>query len=182
MYRLPGRYRPARKNSRHSARAAANEAADRSREPVQAQWIQPLPTICWEASDQRRDMKRHSGVSGVSCVWTQHLILTASRKRMRKTITDLLEVTLVPEAASFPHLQGDSSACSIKVAYQAAEANHPGLGREGSPLRRIICRQRQTQSGSGEESNIGKGITPGDVDRSAPIHATGFCRCRHSKC
>ena len=34
MYRLLERFRPARKNSRRSARAAANEAADRPREPV----------------------------------------------------------------------------------------------------------------------------------------------------
>lgn len=34
MYRLLERFRPARKNSRRSARAAANEAVDRPGEPV----------------------------------------------------------------------------------------------------------------------------------------------------
>ena len=37
--------------------------------------------------------------------------------------------------STFVYLQGEPSACSIEVAYQAAEANHPGLGREGSPLK-----------------------------------------------
>jgi hypothetical protein len=35
MYRLLGSFRPARKNSRRSARATAKEAADRPREPVE---------------------------------------------------------------------------------------------------------------------------------------------------
>jgi hypothetical protein len=34
MYRLLERFRPDRKNNRRSARAAANEAVDRPREPV----------------------------------------------------------------------------------------------------------------------------------------------------
>jgi hypothetical protein len=35
MYRLLEKSRPARKNNRRSARAAANEAVDRPREPVE---------------------------------------------------------------------------------------------------------------------------------------------------
>ncbi len=35
MYRLLGKFRPARKNSRRSARAAAKEAVDRPGEPVE---------------------------------------------------------------------------------------------------------------------------------------------------
>jgi hypothetical protein len=35
MYRLLERFRPARKNSRRSARAAAKEAVDRPGEPVE---------------------------------------------------------------------------------------------------------------------------------------------------
>ena len=47
-------------NSRRSARAAANEAADRPGEPVEGAVDITTAQICWEASDQRRDTNRHS--------------------------------------------------------------------------------------------------------------------------
>ena len=85
-----------------------------------------------------------------------------------------LTLRLYRACATFPYLQGDSSACSIKVAYQAVEANHPGLGREGLPLTDNSPGETdQFSLETVEKSNIGKGITPGDVDRSVPIHATG---------
>ena len=59
MYRLLERFRPARKNSRRSTRAAIHEVADRSREPVEGAVEITTAHNCWEASDQRRDAKRH---------------------------------------------------------------------------------------------------------------------------
>lgn len=51
-------------NSRRSARAAANEAVDRPREPVEGAMDTTVAHNCWEASDQRRDTNaaRSSGV------------------------------------------------------------------------------------------------------------------------
>jgi hypothetical protein len=35
-------------------------------------------------------------------------------------------------------LHSKAGACTIGIAYRAAEANHPGKGREGSPLTKIL--------------------------------------------
>jgi len=85
-------------------------------------WIQPLPTICWEASDQRTDMKRHPLPGG------RFMLLGPALQRQEheplfhvtlKPATDIdtPEVTLVPAAGVLDHLQGDPSACSIEIAY-----------------------------------------------------------------
>lgn len=64
MYRLLGRVRPAPQNSRRSARATANEAAletreNRPSELVEGTMEQPSALTSWEASDQRKNAKRH---------------------------------------------------------------------------------------------------------------------------
>ncbi len=141
---------------------------------MKARWIQPSPIICWEASDQRRDMKRHSGMGGVSCIWMNSaqnrepsLAPRSAGSACQESIS--LRLRLWQSTSTFVYLHGEPSTCSIEVAYQAAEANHPGLGREGSPLRRMTRRQGQAFRPEAAKSPNRKGITPGNVDRSGPI-------------
>jgi hypothetical protein len=62
-------------------------------------------------------------------------------------------------AAQSPHLPEADLPCSIKVAYHAADAGHPGMGRASSPP------SKQISSGSSvlirlcaAKARIGKGI------------------------
>ena len=60
MYRLLDKYPASPQNSRHPARASTKEVVDRSGEPVEGAVEITTGRNCWEASDQRRDAKRHS--------------------------------------------------------------------------------------------------------------------------
>jgi hypothetical protein len=69
MYRLLEQNPASPQHSRHSARAAAKVAADRPLGACEGAVETTAAENCWEASDQRRDAKRHFAESGVSCVW-----------------------------------------------------------------------------------------------------------------
>jgi hypothetical protein len=59
MYRLLEN-NPARpQNSRHPARATAKRSGKPAGKPEEGAVEKPPAAICWEASDQRRDAKRH---------------------------------------------------------------------------------------------------------------------------
>jgi hypothetical protein len=115
MYRLLERFRPARKNSRRSTRAAIHEVADRSREPVESAVEITTAHNCWEASDQRRDTNAASLAA---------FVFLESDLRSRTFSGIWLRLYLHPQqVAPLRRFAGD---CTIKLAYQAAEANHPG--------------------------------------------------------
>jgi hypothetical protein len=75
-------------------------------------WSKPSPTICWEASDQRRGRERHS----------ERVAFVLSDGSFAALDPHCIKVTVVPSV----YLQAEASACTIKVAYQAAEA--PPIG------------------------------------------------------
>jgi hypothetical protein len=75
MYRLLGETPGSHKNSRHPARATANEAALKRDKPAgeACKWYggdNHRPDRSWEASDQQRDARRRSQESGV-CAYRQ---------------------------------------------------------------------------------------------------------------
>lgn len=73
---------------------------------------------CWEASDQRR---------GTNAALTSGVCVSRDRSTPKR-------VTVVPPFKAGSPLRRFDGACTIELAYQAAEANHPDEGREGSPL------------------------------------------------
>jgi hypothetical protein len=89
------------------------EAVDRPGEPVEgARWKQPPPTICWEASDQRRGRNA-----------THEVAFRAFAGEVAKGF--LFELRSYRRKSLGGHLLCCAAACSIEFAYQAAEANHP---------------------------------------------------------
>jgi len=120
MYRLLEKFRPARKNNRRSARASANEAAqkweDRPRQPVKgAVDITTAHNLLggqWPAQGHKTPLR-------------QRVAFCASEQCQSPNRA----ITLVPPFNS-RHLQGCLSPCTIEIAYQAADANHPNWGEK----------------------------------------------------
>lgn len=74
-----------------------------------------------------------------------------------------------------------SGACTINLAYQAAEANHPALGKRRLAADKSILRRQETsQFGQGCEEFYRRGITQRETGRlpNNQTGATGECCCR----
>ncbi len=88
-------------------------------------------------------------MSGVSCVWasTQYrLISTEVPSRLR----------LYRHCGSEDYLRGGVGVCSIEIAYQAAEANHPDRGRAGSPLTKDTSQPEPAEQAETAKNPIGQ--------------------------
>jgi hypothetical protein len=64
--------------------------------------------------------------------------------------------------------------CTIRIAYQAAEANHPDKGREGLPLKETLC--QQSPAIPAERQGYLEKATPQETpaDQITENAATGF--------
>ena len=103
--------------------------------------------IFWEASGQRRTARRRS-YGAASCAW--------GRNRLCWPLT----LCVYPQ----PGLPAGLLRCSIKLAYQAADAGHPNTGRASSPPSRraspagsILTRMRAAKT------HVGRALNPGTL-------------------
>ena len=95
--------------------------------------MEKLPAlICWEASDQHGNTKRHSRPE-----W-RFVCLAALSARVRVPKRQGTDAASLDYPGLPDDLHGYASGCSIRVAYQAADANHPSMGSESSPLTGIL--------------------------------------------
>jgi len=123
---------------------------------------------CWEASDQRRDTKRHSKKWRFVLLGSDG-IRNSGFKALRSYCG----------GSHRDYLRTFRGACTIKLAYQAADANHPGTGSEGSPLTRDIFGTQRRPIRPSSRGFYRTGITQGNAgenrtERSRERAESGF--------
>jgi len=112
---------------------------------------------CWEASDQRRDTKRHSKKWRFVLLGSDG-IRNSGFKALRSYCG----------GSHRDYLRTFRGACTIKLAYQAADANHPGTGSEGSPLTRDIFGTQRRPIRPSSRGFYRTGITQGNAGETVP--------------
>jgi hypothetical protein len=134
--------KPASQNhTRRPARATANERPSKGiSQPGSLQMerrTEPPPLRCWEASDQQM----HSEAPPLTG-W----------RLLRKSLGDQrggqpAPWVMLQEGFSVkPHLPREGLRCSIRVAYHAADAGHPSVGRASSPRSQSIPSSESVQT------------------------------------
>jgi hypothetical protein len=85
-------------------------------------------------------------LSGVSCVRGKRVNDLTAPSRLR----------LYHRGGRADYLRGGVGACSIEIAYQAAEANHPDWGRVGSPLTKDTSQSEPAERAEAAKNPIGQ--------------------------
>ncbi len=136
MYRLLENIPDSPKNNRLSARATANEAALKRDEPAGKSVVGTVETttvhtIFWEASDQRRTP------NATPLEWRLCVLGDA----------ELAEERFRWKYATKVDLPAGVAGCTIRFAYQAADAGHPRGAEQARRRARKLRRQVQTLLG-----------------------------------
>jgi len=97
-----------------------------------ARWKKPPAMICWEASDQHGKAKRHPS-GGWRFARLGHVFRPSGPAPGPRG-----GIVLVPAGSQVTCKPVRQAVLSKTEAYQAADANHPKLGSESSPLKKDV--------------------------------------------
>lgn len=169
MYRprgKPSEPAPHRAPGRSNRQRAALKRGEPAGKPETERWTRPPLFLCWEASDQRKQADA-TQESGVSCVCSRGYF-----RALRGFPRSRCKTASAPNG----HLPRKGLQCSIRFAYQAADAGHPVFWVEQARRRasNFVCRTRFNANNAQRRLKEERASSEKSRGRAELILATGW--------